>query len=199
VQGLLGQVQPGFGRLTESLVQGVRDREAASVGNLRSALAKRNVLGASFAQRQLQRTSLDFAREEERVRSGAFEAELQATQGLIQEAGRLLQLDAGLIGAEATALGLQLGLTEAEAQIFGQEMTVLQQQQSLLAQTLNRQLQQLGIAGNISNQVQAIIADVSGQNAQFRAQSSADQGAAFANSLDFVAPGGLFGDGGLFG
>ena len=199
IQGLLGEVRSGFGRLTESLVRGVRDREAASVGNLRSALAKRNVLGSSFAQRELERTGLDFAQEEGRVRSGAFAQELAASQGLIEQAGKLLEMDASLIQGEAASLGLQLGLSQAEAQMFGQEMATIQQQQALILQSINRQLQELGISGNISNSAQAVISNISTTNALFAAQAAADQGAAFGNLLEFVAPKGLFGQGGPFG
>lgn len=185
VQGLLRQVQPGFGRLTESLVQGVRDREAASVGNLRSALAKRNVLGSSFAQRELQRTGLDFAQEEERVRSGAFVQEMAASQQFIEQAGKLLELDASLVGQEALSLGLEMGMTEAEAGLFAQEMSVLQQEQSSLAQTVNRQLAELSITGNISNQLSAIVSNIGAQNAQFAASSALEERQNFSSTVGF--------------
>ena len=186
VQGLLGQVQPGFGRLTESLVQGVRDREAASVGNLRSALAKRNVLGSSFAQRELQRTGIDFGQEEERVRSGAFEAELAASRGLIEDAGRLIELDAGLIESEAKFLGAQLGLTEFEAGLFAQIMTNIKQQQSVVGQIVGRQLDELAISGNISNGISAIIAAIATRNAEFAASAAHEEREQFGNTIGLI-------------
>lgn len=191
VQGLLGQVQPGFGRLTESLVEGVRQREAASVGNLRSALAKRNVLGSSFAQRELQRTGLDFQQEEDRVRSQAFAQELAASQGLIQQAGQLLELDASLIGQEAQNLGFQLGLTQAESQIFAQELSVIQQQQSLLAQAVQRELQELGLTVGAASNTQQIVSQIGQSNAQLAAAHAAGQGQ-LAGSLVGLGVGAAF-------
>lgn len=191
VQGLLGQVQPGFGRLTESLVRGVRDREQASVGNLRSALAKRNVLGSSFAQRELQRTGLDFAQEEERVRSGAFQAELAASRGLIEDAGNLLELEGSQILQEASLLGQELGFTEFEANLFAQEISVMAEQRALLAQTVTRQLEELGISGNITNQVQAIVGNIFSQNAQFAAGAALEERQNFAGLAGTIG-GGLF-------
>lgn len=180
LQGLLGenaalraQVQPGFGRLTQSLVESVRDREARSVGDLRSALTKRNILGSSFAEQEVRRTSLDFAQEEERARSEAFALEMAESRGLIDQASRLIEQGTALDFAE---LGAQLGLTQADAAIFSQQMVSLQQQQSILAQSVTRQLQELGFAANVAGQTQQIAAEINQANAAAAAQSAAGWG-----------------------
>lgn len=187
VQGLLGQVQPGFGRLTESQVDALRQREARDAGNLRAALTQRNLNGSSFAQSVLQRTSLDFAREEERVRSEAFIQEMAVASGFVDQAAQLLSLEGQFNAEEAANLGVQAGLTAQNAQIFAQELNNLQQQQALLAQSIQARLQELGVTGNIANGVQAMITDIFQQNAAFAAGASLQQQSNLLGTIGGVA------------
>ena len=57
---LRSQVTPGFGRLTEALVKGIRNAATESIGNLREQFAKRRVQGASFAEDAIGRPGIMF-------------------------------------------------------------------------------------------------------------------------------------------
>lgn len=87
VGGLLGLVRPGFGRLTEARLAAIRDRSTRAIGNLRQNLARRRILGSSFASDALARTEREFAREEADARARSFLEELDVTSQLFgQEA-----------------------------------------------------------------------------------------------------------------
>lgn len=83
--GLRPLVEPGFGRLTESGIRAVRDARRKTVGDLRQNLAKRRVLGSSFAADDIARTEAEFAKKESEVSSKAFIAEMAMSQNLINE------------------------------------------------------------------------------------------------------------------
>lgn len=80
---LLGRVSPGFGDLTRARVQAIRDAGSRTVGNLRSDLNQRRVLGSGFAQREIASTEAMFAQEEERARAEATVQELEMSRQLI--------------------------------------------------------------------------------------------------------------------
>ena len=82
---LLGRVTPGFGDLTRARVQAIRDAGSRTVGNLRSDLNQRRVLGSGFAQREIASTEAMFAQEEERARAEATVQELEMSRQLIGE------------------------------------------------------------------------------------------------------------------
>ena len=77
------QVAPGFGALTRSRLAGIGDTRRRVVGDLRENLARRRVLGSSFAQDALTRAESEFARQEDTVRAESFLAELDLTNQLI--------------------------------------------------------------------------------------------------------------------
>jgi hypothetical protein len=56
---LLSQIRPGFGRLSEANQSMIKNQYAERYGNLRDQLAKRRVLGASFADAELERNNLE--------------------------------------------------------------------------------------------------------------------------------------------
>lgn len=112
----LDELRPGFGRLTESRVQGVRNAAGQAVGNVRSALEKRNVLGSSFANQQISQIQREFEQEEDRVRAESFLQEFATQQSIINDIGNLLRLDQQTLQQQAGTIALQLGLSEAEGQ-----------------------------------------------------------------------------------
>lgn len=67
----------GFTEFTRSRLQDVENTRARTVGNLRSQLGRRGILGASFAQDAITRTELDFVQQADRVRAEAEVAEFQ--------------------------------------------------------------------------------------------------------------------------
>lgn len=80
---LRAQVQPGFGRLTESGVNAIRQQAAQASGNLRSQLAQRGLAGASFADDALTRVGLEYNQAETAFRAQAFQQEMDATNQLL--------------------------------------------------------------------------------------------------------------------
>ena len=94
IGGLRKDVKPGFGRLTRTLIEGIRNRGAKVVGNLREELSKRRVAGSSFAEREIASQESEFIRQEEEVRAQAFLQELQLTRDLIDD-----QFKASIAGA----------------------------------------------------------------------------------------------------
>jgi len=84
-QGLLGQVEPGFGALTEARVNEILNRGAASRSNLRSNLARRRVLGSSFAEDVLGRFDQQLAQDVGQAKAVSFLEELDATNQLINQ------------------------------------------------------------------------------------------------------------------
>jgi hypothetical protein len=127
--GLQEQVTPGFGRLTESLKQSNRDREAQERGNLRESLRERRVFGSSFANAAEQGLALDFAREEERLIAESFIAELDLSRQLIQDQA-----------------ALELNLSAADAALLNQDLAAIQTEAALLNSQVNRELSELDIA-----------------------------------------------------
>jgi hypothetical protein len=130
---LLSQVEPGFGRLTETAVSALEQRRRAAVGNLRENLARRRIGGSSFAASALGRTEAEFAKQESEVRAKSFLAELDAKTRLItqQAQARQAQFDVLLkqgnfeaaLGAEmATSINSLLGnIALAESQLAASE------------------------------------------------------------------------------
>ena len=84
-RGLRSEVKPGFGRLTRSRVEAIRNAGQRTVGNLREELAKRRVLGSTFASREIASTEAEFGRQEEFARAESFLQELGLTGELIKE------------------------------------------------------------------------------------------------------------------
>ena len=184
---LLGEVRPGFGRLTEAARETIRNRFSESVGNLREALAKRGLQGSSFAINETRRAELDFAQQEEQVVSEAIVQEIGLRRQIIGDAAGLIQLDQATLQTQAVQVGLQLGLNEQEAGVFRDEMVNIQSQAALLGQRIARELQELGLAGNIINQQQAIVADLAKAQAQLTAQAAADSGSLFGTIFGSLA------------
>lgn len=180
---LLAEVRPGFGRLVESARETVRNRFSESVGNLRDSLAKRGLQGSSFAINETRRAELDFAQQEEQLVSEAIIQEIDLRRQIIGDAGKLIELDQATLSIQAQQIGLQLGLNEQEANVFRDTLVNIQAQASLLSQQVARELNELGIAGNIINQQQAIVADLAKAQVQLEAQAAADSGSLLGGLL----------------
>lgn len=176
-------VEPGFGRLTETQVRALRDREAAQQGNLREALAARRVLGSSFAQREQASLEREFGQEEERLRAESFVTELDTSRQLIDQAGQLIQLDQQTIGEQATLLGLRMGLTEQRAGLMARQMEALRGSMEVQAQRTSRELQELGISGSIINGVTASATQLAGLQAQAAAEEASGVGSVIGSVI----------------
>lgn len=82
---LRGLVTPGIGALTQSRLQGLGNRARSAIGNLRDNIARRRISGSSFANDALTRANLEFAQEEDKVRSESFLTELDLNNQLLEQ------------------------------------------------------------------------------------------------------------------
>lgn len=133
IGGLLGQVEPGFGRLTETAVSALEQRRRAAVGNLRENLARRRIGGSSFAAAAVGRTEAEFAKQESEIRAKSFLAELDAKTRLINQQAQARQQSFNVLLQQTqfeAALGVQMatgvstlltGMANAQAQLAAQE------------------------------------------------------------------------------
>lgn len=103
IQGLRSQIAPGFGKLTQTGVNAIRQRAAEAAGNLRSNLAQRGLLGASFASDAQGRVDREFSQLEQEFRAQSFQAELEATSQLIDQEQQSLTAQ---VNQELTEFGL---------------------------------------------------------------------------------------------
>lgn len=78
-------VEPGFGRLTEAGIRAIRDARRSSIGDLKTNLSRRRVLGSSFGADDVSRTNAEFAKRENEFTSQAFVQELELSKQLINE------------------------------------------------------------------------------------------------------------------
>jgi len=202
--GQLDELRPGFGRLTESRVQGIRSAASKASGNLRSNFAQRNVGGASFANAQIASVAQDFANEEDRVRAESFLEEQQAQQQLIQQVGEIMKFDAGNVGLQMQQIGLAAGLTAQDASVLAQEVQTIQAEAGVAAQRAQRELTELGYSGQLVAAFTKIGTDLAIAEAQFKAKQQFARGKSLelgANSLVDAGIGGFnfaqsFGGGG---
>ncbi len=84
-RGLRDRVKPGFGELTRTRIDAIRNAGKRTIGNLREELGKRRVLGSTFASREIASTEAEFGRIEEQTRAESFLQELAFTGELIRE------------------------------------------------------------------------------------------------------------------
>ena len=122
--GLQGQLEPGFGAITEARVRAVRKRANEAIGNLRQQLNRRRVQGSSFAEDTLARANNEFAQLEADTRAQGKLEEISAQIGLIQQRGQVLS---ERVTQELSLLGLSANTAAAFAQL-GQRANEVEQQ-----------------------------------------------------------------------
>lgn len=120
VAGLRGQVAPGFSKLTRTGVDAIRQRAAESAGNLRANLARRGLLGASFASDAQSRVDQEFMRLEDEFRAQAFRDELAATQQLFEQQASLIDQEQNSLIAQAQQELAELGIATSFLQSVNQ-------------------------------------------------------------------------------
>lgn len=82
---LLSKVAPGFSDLRASRLAEIENARQQSIGDLRDNLARRRVLGSSFAGDALTRANLDFAQEKEKAQAESMLQEIDMSQQLAQQ------------------------------------------------------------------------------------------------------------------
>lgn len=142
LQNLRGQVEPGFGRLTDARVNAIENRRRSAVGNLRENLSRRRVLGSSFAQDALARAESEFGQQEAETRAQSFLQELDVTRDLI---GREFQARQNAVQTALNELNLQ---AEVGTQLATQATSALQANAAVQTEAaLENQRQTLGLVG----------------------------------------------------
>ena len=179
IADLRAQVQPGFGALTDARVTAIRDAAAESIGNLRDSLARRGVMGSSFADDAVTRTRLAFSREEQTARSEAKIAEIGLTSELTQQQ----------FTNELNSFAQQLGLSGFEASLYQQNIANLTSQVTLAQQELTRYLQEFGVAGNLANGVAAAVSQQGIAQAQLQLLSQQQAGRDSAGAIASISGG----------
>jgi hypothetical protein len=81
---LRATVAPGFSGLRTAALGQVENGRTSAIGNLRDNLARRRVLGSSFANDAASRTEAEFSQQKAQVEAQSYLQELEATNNLIQ-------------------------------------------------------------------------------------------------------------------
>lgn len=185
LSALRGEIRPGFGRLTESRIAGLRDQQRRSVGNLREELSRRRVMGSSFAAREVAALEAEFARQEDMIRAESFLTELGMSAELIAQ-------EAGLIGSqtEMQQQGAQLiaDFLTAEGGLVAQEFAARADAANASVESALRLLEQLNFETGLAAQLANAASAQTQANLQAQAQArqfSANLGMDF---LEFLFP-----------
>jgi hypothetical protein len=95
---LRSQYAPGYSALRAAQLASIENARQSAVSNLRDNLARRRVLGSSFASDAETRANLDFENQKNNVISDTYLKELDATNNLINEeyTARVNQVSTGL-------------------------------------------------------------------------------------------------------
>src|SRR6185437_1626185 len=84
--GNLGaQFAPGFSNLRQSQLAQISSNRTSAIGDLRQNLQSRRVLGSSFAQDAINRTSAQYDQQQRDTIAQTYLQELQASQQIIQQ------------------------------------------------------------------------------------------------------------------
>jgi len=144
LEGIREQVKPGFSAFREAGLNAIGTRARQSIGNLRENLARRRVLGSSFAGDAIQRAEREFAQEEAEFASATTLQELDAFTQLTQQ---ITNQQIAAVETQINELNLQLDVGLALSGQAAQSITAasIQQQQNAAAFTSN--LMSLGAAG----------------------------------------------------
>lgn len=137
--GLREQVAPGFGRLTSARLQEIENARRQAIGNLRENLARRRVLGSSFAQDAITRANLEFAQQAEETAAESFVQELQLTNQLINQQ---FEASRGEFQTQLNELNLEAQLGQQFAAQGTQVLTALAQEQANIIQSTAANLAQ---------------------------------------------------------
>lgn len=157
--GLIERVAPGVGDLTKARLAGLENTRRQTLGDIRENLARRRVLGSSFAQDAITRAQREFAQQEEEVRASSFLQELDLTNKLIQQQADVLRSTV-LAGIEQSNFEAQIAVNFANRTqaVLGQ-VGMFQAQLAAQAQS--------GLGGFFQPVISAVGSAVSGAASNF--------------------------------
>lgn len=82
---LLSQIAPGFGALTQNALTDINNQANAALGNLKSQLARRRVLGASFANSQLTGLNAQYDQMRQKAIADSWQQEMTMTLDTLKQ------------------------------------------------------------------------------------------------------------------
>jgi len=191
---LLGRIRPGFGALSDSAVQTLENAKMKAVGNLRSQLAQRRVLGASFANDQEASVRNQYDQDIQRAKAEAMVQELTMTQAVIQDrsTARLNTINQGL-----SQINYETGVGATLMANTQNNMMKLSDAQTDIAKTLAGIQAQAAVArGNIRANLSSIPIQGMAQNAQLQTEGRAAQQESIGSTVGSVLGMFSFGGGG---
>ena len=121
-EDLMARVKPAYGDLTKSRVAAIQSGKQSSVSDLRSNLARRRVLGSSFADDTQKRVEAEYAQKEADARAASMLEEMDATAKLIDSN---LQLKTQQLTGTKALLDKAFNLSLAADQTNLNEMNLL--------------------------------------------------------------------------
>jgi hypothetical protein len=83
--GMLKEVTPAFGKLTQTAQAAIENQRLKTVGNLQDNLARRRVKGSSFGSDALARMNAEFSQKSAEIGTQSKLAEIEASTKLINE------------------------------------------------------------------------------------------------------------------
>lgn len=124
LNGLQGDVMPGYGALTDARVQAAQDAGTSSLSNLRGDLARRKILGSSFANDSIQRAELETGKQVGQARAQSFLEELDASMKIITQKfaviGDAMKTNLSELGASSAAVASLNNMSLQAQQIYQQ-------------------------------------------------------------------------------
>ena len=164
---MLGDVRPGFGRLTDAAVTSLDRGKQSAASNLRSELNQRRILGSSFAADKFSQMEIDFAEREKLARSESFLQELDMTNQLNEQ--RLQQETAAIDG---------------QMQLMTQALQADRAAEGVQVDEMNNLF-------NAAQGMASIAANIASTNAQLRYQADLENANAKAEGLGFLTSVGM--------
>lgn len=136
-------VRPGFSEFRRAGLEAIGTRARRSIGNLRENLARRRVLGSSFAEDAVTRAEREFAQEESEFAAATTLQELDVFTQLTQQ---ITEQQVAAVERQIQELNLQLDVGLQLAGQATQSLTAASLQQQRNAAAFSQQALSLGAA-----------------------------------------------------
>jgi len=191
IAGIRSQWAPGASNLLNTQLTALQNNRQQALGDLRSNLAQRRVLGSSFAQNSLANADQTYQQQIAQTTAQTFLTELQAQQQLSQQQfaaarGQFqtgldeMNLEAGIasqLGSQASSAMASIAQTQAQLQMQAQALSL--QAQTTNANNTMKTLSGLGQLGGMA--LSGGLGGFSGLSSMFSGGGGLAAGQAFNN------------------
>jgi hypothetical protein len=126
LQGIRGQVVPGFGRLTAAARANIENARSARLGNLRDTLAQRRLTGSSFGESLITQAEREFGQAQNEAESQSILQEIATSSALIEQ-------ENSIINTQVQQALSELGIVAGVSQNFTNSMNQLGQMERMMA------------------------------------------------------------------